>query len=85
MMSIVPITSPDLKAAEVSFFAALCSDDFAYLGVPDGDLRSSWSHCSEIVKRSQVAWVSAIFYASSYQVGRIHYHLLRVVRPSQIR
>ena len=33
--TIVPITSPDLKAAEISFFSALCSDDFQYLGVPD--------------------------------------------------
>ena len=49
-MTIVPITSPDLDAAEVSWFAALCSDDYRYLGVPDGALRSSWAHCSEIVK-----------------------------------
>ncbi len=48
-MTIVPITSPDLAAAEVSFFSALCSDDYQYLGVPDGTLRSSWAHCSEIV------------------------------------
>ena len=70
MMSIVPITSPDLKAAEVSFFAALCSDDFAYLGVPDGDLRSSWSHCSEIVKRSESHGFRNILCPSSYQVGQ---------------
>lgn len=70
MMSIVPITSPDLKAAEVSFFAALCSDDFAYLGVPDGDLRSSWSHCSEIVKRSELHGFRNILCPSSYQVGQ---------------
>ena len=69
-MSIVPITSPDLKAAEVSFFAALCSDDFAYLGVPDGDLRSSWSHCSEIVKRSESHGFRNILCPSSYQVGQ---------------
>jgi alkanesulfonate monooxygenase len=33
-MTVVPITSTDLDAAEVSWFAALCSDDYAYLGVP---------------------------------------------------
>ena len=49
-MSIVPITSPDLQAAEISWFSALCSDDYRYLGVPDGALRSSWEHCSDIVK-----------------------------------
>ena len=69
-MSVVPITSPDLKAAEVSFFSALCSDDFAHLGVPDGDLRSSWAHCSEIVKRSEAHGFRNILCPSSYQVGQ---------------
>jgi alkanesulfonate monooxygenase len=35
-MTVVPVTSADLDAAEVSWFAALCSDDYEYLGVPDG-------------------------------------------------
>ena len=69
-MSVVPITSSDLQAAEVSFFSALCSDDFAHLGVPDGDLRSSWAHCSEIVKRSETHGFRNILCPSSYQVGQ---------------
>ena len=69
-MSVVPITSPDLDAAEVSFFSALCSDDFAHLGVPNGDLRSSWAHCSEIVKRSEAHGFRNILCPSSYQVGQ---------------
>jgi len=69
-MSIVPITSPDLQAAEVSFFSALCSDDYQYLGVPDGKLRSSWQHCSEIVKRSEANGFRNILCPSSYQVGQ---------------
>ena len=36
-MTVVPITSADLEASEVSWFSALCSDDFRYLGVPDGN------------------------------------------------
>ena len=52
-MTVVPITSPDLTQAEVSWFAALCSDDYQFLGVPDGDLRSSWAHCSDIVKSAE--------------------------------
>ncbi len=69
-MSIVPITSPDLDAAEVSWFAALCSDDYQFLGVPDGDLRSSWEHCSGIVKEAEAQGFRNILCPSSYQVGQ---------------
>ena len=68
--TIVPITSADVKAAEVSFFSALCSDDFEYLGVPDASLKSSWAHCSEIVKRSESHGFRNILCPSSYQVGQ---------------
>ena len=69
-MTIVPITSADLDAAEVSWFAALCSDDYEYLGVPDGRLRSSWEHCSGIVKRAEAHGFRNILCPSSYQVGQ---------------
>ena len=52
-VTVVPITSPDLDAAEYAWFAALCSDDYRYLGVPDGSLRSSWAHCSDIVREAE--------------------------------
>lgn len=69
-MTSVPITSPDLDAAEVSWFAALCSDDYEYLGVPDGRLRSSWAHCSNIVQRAESHGFRNILCPSSYQVGQ---------------
>ncbi|MEL6099781.1 MAG: LLM class flavin-dependent oxidoreductase [Pseudomonadota bacterium] len=69
-MTIVPITSPDLDAAEVSWFSALCSDDYQFLGVPDGDLRSSWAHCSDIVKEAEAQGFRNILCPSSYQVGQ---------------
>lgn len=69
-MTVVPITSPDLDAAEVSWFSALCSDDYQFLGVPDGALRSSWAHCSEIVKQSEALGFRNILCPSSYQVGQ---------------
>jgi len=69
-MTIVPITSPDLDAVEMSWFAALCSDDYRHLGVPEGDLRSSWDHCSEIVKRAEGHGFRNILCPSSYQVGQ---------------
>ena len=69
-MTVVPITSADLDAAEVSWFSALCSDDFRYLGVPDGNLRSSWEHCSDIVKAAEQTGFRNILCPSSYQVGQ---------------
>ncbi len=69
-MTVVPITSPDLDASEVSWFSALCSDDYQFLGVPDGDLRSSWAHCSEIVKTAEAQGFRNILCPSSYQVGQ---------------
>ncbi|GLQ36337.1 alkanesulfonate monooxygenase [Amylibacter marinus] len=69
-MTIVPITSADLDAAEVSWFSALCSDDYQYLGVPDGALRSSWDHCSAILKRAEENGFGNILCPSSYQVGQ---------------
>ena len=69
-MTIVPITSPDLDAAEVSWFSALCSDDYEFLGVPDGKLRSSWAHCSAIVQEAEAHGFRNILCPSSYQVGQ---------------
>ena len=69
-MSIVPITSTGLNALEVSWFSALCSDDYQYLGMPDRALRSSWEHCSQIVQKSEANGFRNILCPSSYQVGQ---------------
>ncbi|WP_224824457.1 LLM class flavin-dependent oxidoreductase [Cognatishimia sp. MH4019] len=69
-MTIVPVTSADLDAAEVSWFSALCSDDYAYLGVPDGALRSSWEHCRDILLEAEAQGFRNILCPSSYQVGQ---------------
>ena len=69
-MTVVPVTSPDLDAAEVSWFAALCSDDYQFLGQPDDALRSSWDHCSNIVKTAEKQGFRNILCPSSYQVGQ---------------
>lgn len=69
-MTVVPVTSADLDAVEVAWFSALCSDDYQFLGVPDGDLRSSWEHCSDIVKTAETQGFGNILCPSSYQVGQ---------------
>lgn len=69
-MSVVPIKSEALDAVEVSWFSALCSDDYAFLGVPDGTLRSSWEHCRDILLEAEAQGFRNILCPSSYQVGQ---------------
>ncbi len=69
-MSIVPIYSADLDAAEVSWFAPLCSDDYRYLGQPDGAYRSSWKNTSAIVQKADKLGYRNVLCPSSFQVGQ---------------
>ena len=69
-MSIVPVKSASLDAAEVSWFAPLCSDDYQFLGVPDGNLRSSWENTSRICATADKLGYRNILCPSSYQVGQ---------------
>jgi len=69
-MSVVPVRSQDLEASEVSWFAPLCSDDYRYLGVPDGDYRSSWENTSRVITRADQLGFRNILCPSSYQVGQ---------------
>ncbi len=55
---------------EVAWFSAICSDDYAYLGVPDGALRSSFAHCSRIVTTADRLGYQNILLPSSFQVGQ---------------
>ena len=69
-MTTVPVTSADLDAAEISWFSALCSDDYQFLGVPDHDLRSSWDHCRDIALTAEKQGFRNILAPSSFQVGQ---------------
>lgn len=69
-MTTVPIRSSNLESAEISWFAPLCSDDYEFLGVPDGKLRSSWENTSAIVQKADELGFRNILCPSSYQVGQ---------------
>ena len=69
-MSVVPINSADITAAEISWFSALCSDDYQFLGVPDDTLKSSWAHCRDIVLEAEAQGFRNTLCPSSYQVGQ---------------
>ncbi|MFM7047031.1 MAG: LLM class flavin-dependent oxidoreductase [Actinomycetota bacterium] len=54
---------------EYAWFAALCDDDYEFLGVPDDLLRSSWSHCREIVLRAERNGFDNVLLPSGYTLG----------------
>ena len=69
-MSVVPIRSENLDSVELSWFSALCSDDYQFLGIADDNLRSSWEHCSSILLEAEKQGFRNILCPSSYQVGQ---------------
>ena len=54
---------------EVAWFAALCDDDYEFLGVPDPSLRSSWEHCRDIVLGAEAAGYDNVLLPSGYALG----------------
>ena len=57
------------SSVEIAWFAALCDDDYEFLGVPDEDLQSSWSHCGEIVRRAETNGFDNVLLPSGYSLG----------------
>ncbi|HAY79338.1 MAG TPA: alkanesulfonate monooxygenase [Planctomycetaceae bacterium] len=64
------IRSPNLPGVEVSWFSALCGDDYEWLGVPDGHLRSSWQHCRDIVLAADRLGYNNVLLPSGYVPGQ---------------
>ncbi len=54
---------------EYAWFAALCDDDYEFLGVPDASLQSSWAHCRDIVLRAERNGFDNILLPSGYSLG----------------
>jgi alkanesulfonate monooxygenase len=70
MLDGVRARSADLEAVEVAWFSALCQDDYEFLGVPDGKLRSSWAHCRDIVLAAERLGYNNILLPSGYVPGQ---------------
>ena len=54
---------------EYAWFAALCDDDYEFLGVPDPSLQSSWEHCRDIVLRAERNGFDNVLLPSGYALG----------------
>lgn len=54
---------------EISWFSALCDDDYEFMGAPQDALRSSWEHCRNIVLTAEKNGFDNILLPSGYQLG----------------
>ncbi|MGI9613957.1 MAG: LLM class flavin-dependent oxidoreductase [Acidimicrobiales bacterium] len=58
-----------MTTPEISWFSALCDDDYEYLGVPDPSLLSSWEHCRDIVQTADRNGFDNVLLPSGYTLG----------------
>tara|TARA_B110000971_G_scaffold194118_1_gene207574 strand:- start:1697 stop:2791 length:1095 start_codon:yes stop_codon:yes gene_type:complete len=58
-----------LPQAEISWFSALCDDDYQFLGVEDPSLKASWPHCRDIAQSADKNGFDNILLPSGYSLG----------------
>lgn len=58
------------RQCEVAWFSAICSDDYEFLGVPDGSIRSSYEHCGDIVRKADALGYQNILLPSGWIAGQ---------------
>ena len=68
-MPSIPIRT-EARQCEVAWFSAICSDDYEFLGVPDGSIRSSYEHCGEIVRNADALGYQNILLPSGWIAGQ---------------
>jgi alkanesulfonate monooxygenase len=57
------------QPCEISWFSALCDDDYEFLGQPDPRLASSWEHCRNITLAAEKGGFDNILLPSGYALG----------------
>ena len=63
------MTNTPNSPVEVSWFSALCDDDYEFLGQPDPRLQSSFDHCRNIVLTAENGGFDNILLPSGYAIG----------------
>jgi alkanesulfonate monooxygenase len=58
-----------LAPCEVSWFSALCDDDYEFLGVPDPQLAASFEHCRTIALAAEAGGFDNLLLPSGYALG----------------
>jgi alkanesulfonate monooxygenase len=56
-------------SCEVSWFSALCDDDYEFLGVPDPALKASFEHCRDIALAAESGGFDNLLLPSGYGLG----------------
>src|SRR4051812_4476336 len=77
----VDIRSLACDRVEVSWFSALCDDDFAFMGVKDPSLKSTWEHCSDITLAADRLGFNNILCPSGFVVGQDTWTFASAVAP----
>lgn len=57
------------QSCEVSWFSALCDDDYEFLGHPDPNLQSSYEHCRNIILAAERGGFDNILLPSGFALG----------------
>jgi alkanesulfonate monooxygenase len=63
------MTTPPRTSVEMSWFSALCDDDYEFLGQPDPWLASSFAHCRNIVLTADRYGFDNVLLPSGYALG----------------
>lgn len=63
------MSTAERSLPEVSWFGALCDDDYEFLGVADPTLQSSWPHCRDIAAAADRHGYDNILLPSGYALG----------------
>ena len=58
-----------MNPCEVSWFSALCDDDYEFLGAPDPRLQSSFEHCRDIALTAESGGFDNLLLPSGYALG----------------
>lgn len=67
---IAPPIRTSQRRCEVAWFSALCGDDYEFLGVPDGALRSNYEHCGDIARKADAHGFQNILLPSGWIAGQ---------------
>jgi alkanesulfonate monooxygenase len=77
----VDVRSLACDAVEVAWFSALCDDDFAFMGVKDPSLKSTWEHCSGITRTADRLGYDNVLCPSGFVVGQDTWTFASAVAP----